>query len=67
VPHLIGMLESASLDLMDSDDLQMKREILEALGEIGPAAKGALPALERSLRGPLERETRDAIKKITGS
>ena len=97
----MGMLEGQSWDLMASNDLNMRREIIEALGEIGPpavaavpylvdmlvtakgheeqvlacrtlgrigpAAQEALPALERSLRGPLEKEARDAIGKITGN
>lgn len=101
VPYLMGMLEGQSWDLMASNDLNMRREIIEALGEIGPpavaavpylvdmlvtakgyeeqvlacrtlgrigpAAQEALPALERSLRGPLEKEARDAIGKITGN
>jgi hypothetical protein len=98
VPYLIGILEGESWDLMAAGDLDMRREIFEALGEIGPpaapavpslvgvldgapayeekvlacrtlgrigpAARDALPSLEKSLRGPLEREARDAIKKI---
>jgi hypothetical protein len=99
VPYLLRILENELWDLMSSNDLNMRREIFEALGEIGPpaapavpylvgvlgpdrgyeeqvlvcrtlgrigpAAKDALPVLEKSSKGPLEREARDAIRKIT--
>jgi HEAT repeat protein len=54
--------------LKEDDDAQVRRRVIEALGEIGPAAAAAVEALREALRdddsAAVRRAAAEALKKI---
>jgi hypothetical protein len=66
VPALIGALQVTSEQQLSNDQIQMMRNIVRALGEIGPEARPAIPAMRKIQHLRVKYLAEEAVAKIEG-
>jgi hypothetical protein len=67
VPALIATLQVPDESQLSNADIQVMRNVVRVLGEIGPAASSAIPALQKIQHLRVKYLAEEAVMKIQGN